>query len=92
MQPQTATMGFPGMNPIDRYRIAAAEQISRITGADFDLVFNSLHRTSDLEHGDLGLALPRLRIKEPRPEELAKKIVDEACKTILPHRIMASRY
>lgn len=75
-------MGFPEMNPIDRYRIAAAEQISRITGAGFDLVFNSLHRTSDLEHGDLGLALPRLRIKDPRPEELAKRIVAEVCQML----------
>jgi arginyl-tRNA synthetase len=79
MQSPLVSKGFPEVNPIDRYRIAAAEQISRITGAHFGMVFDSLDRSSHLDHGDLGLALPRIRIKNTHPEELGKQIMAEVC-------------
>ncbi|KAF4986065.1 hypothetical protein FDECE_16143 [Fusarium decemcellulare] len=69
---------FPSLNPLDRYRVAIANEVSSITGADAKLVFESLDRFSSLNKGgDLVLALPRLRIKNSSPAELARKVAAE---------------
>ncbi|KAM5347722.1 hypothetical protein ACJ41O_007546 [Fusarium nematophilum] len=68
---------FPHLNPLDRFRVAIAREISAITGADGTLVFDGLDRFSSLKGGDLVLALPRLRIKNIPLAELARKVVTE---------------
>lgn len=68
---------YPSINPLDHYRIAIAQELSRIEPAiNVQLAFDSLDRTRDLAHGDLVLALPRLRL-QCDPTELGKKLVSE---------------
>ncbi|KAI5456879.1 arginyl-tRNA synthetase [Mariannaea sp. PMI_226] len=68
---------FPHLNPLDKFRVAIADEISAITGVDGNLVFNSLDRFSSLSKGDLVLALPRLRLKNHPLPELARKVIAE---------------
>ncbi|KAG8418776.1 arginyl-tRNA synthetase, variant 2 [Metarhizium acridum] len=66
---------FPYLNPLDRFRIAIAEELSIITGADRNLIFDSLDRSTSLNKGDLLLAVPRLRVKNSLPIELTHEVV-----------------
>jgi arginyl-tRNA synthetase len=68
---------FPQINPLDYYRIMIAYEISRLTDVDKISVFSSLDHTSVPEHGDLMLAIPRLRIKGVLPIDLGQKIASE---------------
>ncbi|KAI0000103.1 arginyl-tRNA synthetase [Xylariaceae sp. FL0662B] len=75
---QSADRGtFPDLNPLDRFRVAIAEELSRISRIDRSLALSSLDRTTNLDNGDLVLVIPRLRMKGVAPAELAKKIVAE---------------
>ncbi|KAI5867302.1 arginyl-tRNA synthetase [Durotheca rogersii] len=68
---------FPDLNPLDRFRVAIAEELSRISHIDKSLALSGLDRTTNLDNGDLVLVVPRLRMKGVAPAELAKKIVAE---------------
>ncbi|KAH8893655.1 arginyl-tRNA synthetase [Thozetella sp. PMI_491] len=67
----------PESNPLDHYRVAIADELSRIAQIDGDLVFEGLQRTTTLDNGDLVLAIPRLRLKGVNPAEFAKKVSEE---------------
>lgn len=70
---------FPKLNPLDRYRIAIVAELSRIESSiDIQSAFAGLDRTNNAAHGDLVLAVPRLRLKIP-PAELAHKLAAEVC-------------
>jgi len=62
----------PTSNPIDVFRSYIAEELSKITGAERDRVYESIEWTQDFKKGDLILAVPRLRIKG-NPAELGKE-------------------
>ncbi|KAF3936348.1 hypothetical protein ABW19_dt0210535 [Dactylella cylindrospora] len=50
-------------NPIDIFRSYVAEEMSKITGVNRDLVYPALEWTQDMKKGDLIMAVPRLRVK-----------------------------
>ncbi|KAI1500274.1 arginyl-tRNA synthetase [Biscogniauxia marginata] len=68
---------FPDLNPLDRFRVAIAEELSRICHIDRSLALSCLDRPTTLDNGDLILIVPRLRMKGVAPAELTKKIVAE---------------
>lgn len=70
---------YPGLNPLDRYRTAIAAELARIEPSiNTQSAFDGLDRTNNAAHGDLVLAMPRLRLKIP-PAELAHKLAAEVC-------------
>lgn len=69
----------PDRNPLDGFRVTITHELSRITGVDGNLAFNSLDRPTALRKGDFILAVPRLRMKNSSPSELARKVVAEVC-------------
>lgn len=67
---------FPKTNVMDTYRIAIIDEVHRITGVDKAIIRPAVAWTQTLEHGDLVLAVPALRLKGQPPAEVAEKIVD----------------
>jgi len=72
----SATPSYPGsypdMNPVDIYRSAITKALVEVTGVAADIVYPALQWQQNLVHGDLVLAVPRLRIKGANNEELAR--------------------
>ncbi|KAK5170679.1 arginyl-tRNA synthetase [Saxophila tyrrhenica] len=68
---------YPDLNPVDVYRAVIIEQLQSITGAEPQIINNAVQWTQDLKHGDLMLPVPALRIKSPKPDELAKQIAEK---------------
>lgn len=68
---------YPQHNPVDVYRAVIIEQLHSITGAEPAIINNAVQWTQDLKHGDLVLAVPALRLKGRKPDELAKEIVEK---------------
>ena len=66
-------------NPIDIYRAYLAEILIPLIGVDPQLVYDSLQWTNNLAHGDLVLAIPKLRSKGVKPNENAKEIQSKVC-------------
>lgn len=68
---------YPSLNPLDHYRVAIAQELSRIEPAiSVQAAYDSLDRSRDLAYGDLVLALPRLRLKSD-PAQLGERLVSE---------------
>ncbi|EWC47327.1 cytoplasmic arginine--tRNA ligase [Drechslerella stenobrocha 248] len=63
-------------NPIDIFRSYVAEEMSKITGVNRELLYPALEWTQNMEKGDLILAVPRLRIKGD-PKALAAEWVKQ---------------
>ncbi|KAL7271834.1 arginyl-tRNA synthetase [Rhizina undulata] len=63
----------PTTNPVDIYRCYIAETLAKVSGVDVKLVYPALEWTQSFDKGDLILAVPRLRIKGRKPDELAKE-------------------
>jgi arginyl-tRNA synthetase len=63
----------PEANPIDIYRAFIANKLAPITGVGAEAIFESLQWTQSLDHGDLNLPVPRLRVKRAPPAILAKE-------------------
>jgi arginyl-tRNA synthetase len=62
----------PPTHPIDIYRTYLADILSKATGCTPSLVYDSLQCPTTLEHGDLVLPVPRLRLKgKPPPQQTA---------------------
>ena len=64
---------FPHYNPLDTLRCGVAEELAKLSGVEKSLIFPSLAFANTLDKGDLVLAVPRLRIKGKKPQELAEE-------------------
>lgn len=53
----------PETNPMDVFKNLIASQLNQISGVDAKLIYESLDLPRSLEHGDLAVAVPRLRVK-----------------------------
>lgn len=53
----------PSTNVMDRFKNLIAAQLSSLSGVDAKLVYDALDLPRSLEHGDLAVAIPRLRVK-----------------------------
>ncbi|PSK58595.1 Arginine--tRNA ligase, cytoplasmic [Elsinoe australis] len=76
--PQIAdTISYPTYNQIDIFRSHIAELLEPITGASPKIILPALQWTQTLDHGDLMLPVPALRLKGKKPDEIAKDIVEK---------------
>ena len=64
---------YPDQNPLDIFRSHIAERLAPIAGVEPEAVFAGLDRATKPETGDFVLAVPRLRIKGAKPQELGEK-------------------
>lgn len=67
----------PELNPFDIYRSHITELLSQASGVDPKIIYPTLQWTQSLEKGDLTLAVPALRLKGKKPDELAKEIAEK---------------
>jgi arginyl-tRNA synthetase len=65
---------YPELNPVDLYRSHITELLAPIAGVDAQIVYNALQWTNTLDKGDLVLAVPALRLKGKKPDELAEDL------------------
>ncbi|GAM91027.1 hypothetical protein ANO11243_090740 [Dothideomycetidae sp. 11243] len=65
---------FPVYNQVDIYRAHIAELLEPITGAPAKTILGALQWTAVLDHGDLTLPVPALRLKGKKPDEIAAEI------------------
>jgi len=65
---------YPALNPVDIYRSHITEILAPIAGVDKKVVYQSLQWTNTLDKGDLVLAVPALRLKGKKPDELATEL------------------
>jgi len=63
----------PDQNPLDIFRAHIAERLAPLAGVDIEAIFSGLDRSTKPETGDFVLAIPRLRIKGAKPQELGEK-------------------
>ena len=70
---------FPQYNPVDIYKSFIASKLSAIADVDATLIYDSLQWTASLDHGDLNLPVPRLRIKGAPPAQLATQWAEHVC-------------
>lgn len=63
----------PTTNPVDVFRCYIADTLAPIGGVDVKLIYSALEWTQNFEKGDLILAIPRLRLKGKKPDEIAKE-------------------
>lgn len=68
---------YPALNPVDIYRAHIAGLVAPITGADPTVTYQAIQWTQTLDKGDLVLPVPALRLKGKKPDEIAKKIVED---------------
>lgn len=84
LQSQLASLGIsdplavfaesnPTTNPVDVFRCYIANTLAPIGGVDGKLIYSSLEWTQSFDKGDLILAIPRLRLKGKKPDEIAKE-------------------
>lgn len=64
---------YPETNPIDAYRLHLTTVLEKITGVDPKIIYNAIQWTASLDKGDVMLAVPALRVKGKKPDELAKE-------------------
>jgi hypothetical protein len=64
---------YPDQNPLDIFRTHIAERLAPLAGVNIEAVFSGLDRSTKPETGDFVLAIPRLRIKGAKPQELGEK-------------------
>lgn len=63
-------------NPVDLYRQNISQALAPITGKPEEEVYDRLAWTQTLDKGDLGLAIPSLRVKGKKPDELGAEWVE----------------
>ena len=73
---------FPDFNPVDVYRCFISTHLAEITKLDAKVIYPALQWTQTLDKGDLNLAVPRLRVKQGAPDELAKRWAEEVGKPV----------
>lgn len=82
LQSQLASLGIsdplpifldsnPTTNPVDVFRCYIADTLAPIGGVDGKLIYSALEWTQSFDKGDLILAIPRLRLKGKKPNEIA---------------------
>lgn len=64
---------YPETNPIDVYRLHITDVLEKITGVDPKIIYNAVQWTASLDKGDAMVAVPALRVKGKKPDELAKE-------------------
>lgn len=69
----TFPTAFPERNPVDVYRIHLTQVLHKITGVDHQIIYPAIQWTQGLDKGDVMLAVPALRVKGKKPDELAKE-------------------
>ncbi|KAK9367115.1 hypothetical protein V1509DRAFT_672515 [Lipomyces kononenkoae] len=58
-------------NPFDLFRANIAKTLSEVSGVEADIIVPALEWTMTPDRGDLVIAIPRLRVKGRKPDELA---------------------
>jgi hypothetical protein len=78
---------YPDDNPLDAFRLHIAERLAHLAGVTPEAVFSGLDRPAKPDMGDFVIAVPRLRIKGAKPNELAEKWQAEVIKppSLLPY-------
>jgi arginyl-tRNA synthetase len=79
----THTGTYPALNPIDIYRAHITSLLAPIVNVDPDIVYRTIQWTQSLDKGDLVCAVPALRLKGKKPNELALEIVEKLPETAL---------
>lgn len=79
---QTFPESNPTTNPVDIFRSFIAATLGPIGGVDVQLIYSSLEWTQSFEKGDLILAIPRLRIKGKKPDQIAKEWAEKVSSNI----------
>lgn len=70
-EPTVIEGSHPDVNVVDLLRNYITEELSKISGVEPSLIFPALEWTNTLDRGDLLIPVPRLRIKNSNPKELA---------------------
>lgn len=64
---------YPETNLTDVYRLHLTKVLEKLTGADPKVIYAAIQWTQGLDKGDLMLAVPALRVKGKKPNELAEE-------------------
>ncbi|KAM0230777.1 hypothetical protein ACHAPO_009060 [Fusarium lateritium] len=67
----------PDTNPVDIYRSHITGLLAPITGVDPSIIYPAIQWTQTLDKGDAILAVPALRVKGKKPQELAEEWVSK---------------
>lgn len=67
----------PELNAFDIYRSHITDLLAQASGVDPKIIYPTLQWTQSLDKGDLTLAVPALRLKGKKPDELAKEIAEK---------------
>lgn len=70
---------YPAINPVDIYRSHISELLAPIAGVEKKIVYQALQYANTLDKGDLVLAVPALRLKGKKPDELAIELASKVC-------------
>ncbi len=81
---------FPLSNPLDLLRARLTDILVSVTGVDAKIVYPALQWTTSLDKGDLVLAIPALRLKGKKPDELAKEFSEKVQPGAVPSRAAGS--
>jgi arginyl-tRNA synthetase len=73
--PSAPSEAQPLFSLMDTYKACISKCLAEISGLSPDTIFSALDRTQNLDKGDLILAVPRLRIKNAKPADLAAEWV-----------------
>ncbi|KAH8586273.1 putative Arginyl-tRNA synthetase, cytoplasmic [Bisporella sp. PMI_857] len=76
----------PEVNPVDVYRAHLTEILAEVTGVDSKIVYPALQWTQTLDKGDMVLAIPALRVKGKKPNELGEEWVSKFPESPLVHK------
>ncbi|KAL8409743.1 hypothetical protein RB594_007993 [Gaeumannomyces avenae] len=64
---------WPESNPLDVYRAHLTNILHAITGVDIKVIYPAVQWTTGLDKGDMIVAIPALRVKGRKPDELVKE-------------------
>ena len=81
---------FASSNPVDIYRNHIADSLAPITGKPSNEIYERLAWTQTFDKGDLGLAVPALRIQGKKPGELAIEFAEKFPKSDLVEKPVVS--
>lgn len=74
-------------NPIDIYRSYLADILTPLIGVGSQLIYDSLQWTNSLNHGDLVLVVPKLRLKGVKPADYALNLESKVCACVHSSRL-----
>ncbi len=74
---------YPGLNPVDVYREHIAEHLASIAGVEASDAYTKLQWPQTQDKGDLMLAVPALRIKGKKPNDLATEWAEKASSSLI---------